>query len=178
MIPIKDGSIPQIFGDQSMIFSNKINASKVLSSFFLIIIISVVCVIITEQPQNASALTSPTGLIVPLYSYPGTTWDELIKEKNAHPSIPIIAIINPDNGPGVSDPNYATGIQKLQAARITVLGYVYTQKIDTTTITNYINDYKKWYNVNGIFFDQMSNIPGDETFYKHLSDYAKSIGLS
>lgn len=136
------------------------------------------CAIIAEQPQNVAALSPQTGIIIPLYSYPGETWDNLIKEKNSYPSVPIVVIINPDSGPGVRDPNYATGIKKLQSSGIMVLGYVYTQKIDTVTIKNYIDDYKNWYNVNGIFFDEMSNIPGNETFYLYLSNYAKSIGLN
>ncbi|MDE2026328.1 MAG: hypothetical protein KGJ07_07575, partial [Patescibacteria group bacterium] len=119
-----------------------------------------------------------SGLIVPLYSYPGTMWDKLIQVKEAHPPIPIIAIINPDNGPGIKDTNYVTGVQKLQSAGITVLGYVYTQHVDVTEIRNDINEYKNWYGVNGIFFDAMSNTRGNETFYKQLTGYAKSMGLN
>lgn len=120
----------------------------------------------------------PTGLIVPLYSYPGSMWDKLIYEKEIHNSLPVIAIINPDNGPGLKDQNYAMGVQKMQNAGIVVLGYVYTQKVDITELRNYIDEYKNWYGVDGIFFDGMSNLPGNETFYKQLSDYAKSMGLT
>ena len=161
-----------------MIFSDSINSSKPMSSFLLILILGMTCVVIAQHPQNAEALKTQTGIIIPLYSYPGEIWNDLIKEKNSHPLVPIVAIINPDSGPGVRDPNYVTGIKKLQSAGITVLGYVYTQKIDVVTIKNYIDDYKNWYNVDGIFFDQMSNVSGNETFYLHLSNYVKSIGLN
>lgn len=161
-----------------MIFSGSINSNRSMPSFLLILIIGITCVVIAEHRQNAEALEAQTGIIVPLYSYPGKTWDNLIREKNSHPLVPIVAIINPDSGPGVRDPNYVVGIKKLQSAGIIVLGYVYTQKTDVVTIKNYIDDYKNWYNINGIFFDQMSNMHGNETFYLHLSNYVKSIGLN
>ncbi|HJU14678.1 MAG TPA: spherulation-specific family 4 protein [Candidatus Nitrosotalea sp.] len=119
-----------------------------------------------------------SGLMVPLYSYPGNTWDKLIQEKTLYHDVPVVAIINPDNGPGVKDGNYVAGIQKLQKAGIVVLGYVYTKNVDTTEIRNDINEYKNWYGVDGVFFDAMSNTHGDETFYKQISDYAKSMGLT
>lgn len=161
--------------ERTLIFS-RINFG--VFSLSWILIISVVCVVIMSQPQSANAIQKPTGIMVPLYIYPGPSWDELVKEKAAHPSIPIIAIINPDSGPGTRDPNYNAGVQKLQSAGISVVGYVYTRNIASDIVTNNINEYKNWYNVNGIFFDGMSNVAGNEDYYKHLSDYAKSLGLS
>lgn len=161
-----------------MVSFNTINVNKLFSSHCFIAILTIACIAIVSQFQSVGATSDSTGLIVPLYSYPGATWDELIQEKNNYPSVPIVAIINPDNGPGTKDPNYISGVQKLQAAGITVLGYVYTQGVDATEIRNYMGDYKNWYNVNGIFFDAMYNTSGKETFYKQLSDYARSIGLT
>ena len=161
-----------------MVFSGTNNPGKHMLSFLLIVTIGITCGIVAEQPQNAAAMAPSTGIIVPLYSYPGQVWDDLVKEKNSHPSVPVVAIINPDSGPGVRDPNYVTGIKKLQSAGIIVLGYVYTHKVDSSTIKNYVNDYKNWYNVNGIFFDGMSNVSGDEKFYANLSNYTKSQGLN
>ncbi len=41
------------------------------------------------------------------------------------PTADIVAIINPDNGPGASkDPGYVTGIQQLVSAGVTVVGCV------------------------------------------------------
>src|SRR5579885_2922749 len=121
---------------------------------------------------------SKTGLIVPLYSYPGRYWDALVKEKTSHPSVPVVAIINPDSGPGTKDVNYAYGVQKLQSSGIKVIGYIYTANIGYGTITSYIDDYKNWYHVDGIFFDQMSNVKGNETFYASLTNYSRSVGLN
>ncbi len=160
-----------------VMFSWPVNPGKYLPSFLLIVLIGLACAV-AESPQNAAALATRTGIIVPLYSYPGQVWDDLVKEKNSHPLVPVVAIINPDSGPGVRDPNYVTGIKKLESAGILVLGYVYTQKTDVATIKNYVDDYKNWYNVSGIFFDGMSNVHGNEKFYANLSNYAKSQGLN
>ncbi|CUR52274.1 Spherulin-4-like protein [Nitrosotalea devaniterrae] len=127
--------------------------------------------------QNAYGLPK-TGMIVPLYSYPGNDWNTLVQEKQNHPSVPIVAIINPDSGPGTRDTNYLYGVQKLQSSGIQVIGYIYTANIGYNEITSYINDYKDWYHVNGIFFDQMSNVKGNETFYASLTNYSKSVGLN
>ena len=121
-----------------------------------------------------------TGILIPLYRHPDTTWDYLIQVKHAHPSVPIVAIINPDSGPGFWDPTYVFGIKKLQSAGIPSIGYVYTRygTRDSSEITADIDTYKNWYGVNGIFFDEMAHVPGREDYYLHLSNYAKSIGLN
>src|SRR4029077_618970 len=124
---------------------------------------------------------TPTGVIVPLYSYPGNYWTQLIQAKNAHPSVPIVAIVNPNSGPGsASDSNYVTGIKNLQSAGITVLGYVYTSYAarSITAAESDISSYKTWYNVNGIMFDEMSNVPGNENYYSTLTQYVKSNSMT
>ncbi|MHB8566811.1 MAG: spherulation-specific family 4 protein [Nitrososphaerales archaeon] len=129
---------------------------------------------------SQSTLSTPTGVIVPLYSYPGSDWNIVEQAKYAHPSVPIVAIVSPDNGPGSSqDPNYVSGVDNLRSAGVTVLGYVYTSYASrsSASVIADINTYKSWYNINGIFFDEMSNVPGNEAYYLALSTYAKSIGL-
>ncbi|TLX81877.1 MAG: hypothetical protein E6L00_05215, partial [Thaumarchaeota archaeon] len=104
-----------------------------------------------------------------------------IQAKNAYPSVPIVAIINPSSGPSSSiDSNYVSGIQQLQAAGVKVLGYVYTSygTRSTSSIESDINSYNNWYHVNGIFFDEMANKVGFETYYSNLSSYAKSLSMT
>ncbi|MGA2874718.1 MAG: spherulation-specific family 4 protein [Nitrososphaerales archaeon] len=125
-------------------------------------------------------MSAPTGVMIPLYSYPGSEWNVVEQAKLAHPSVPIVAIINPDNGPGDSrDPKYVAGVNNLRSAGVTVLGYVYTSygARDSASVTADINAYKSWYNVSGIFFDEMSNVQGNAAYYLALSTYAKSIGF-
>ncbi len=149
---------------------------KIISIFILTVIVSVSAW--SFGFTHYAYGESKTGLIVPLYTYPGNDWDVLAKEKTNHPSIPIVAIINPDSGPGTKDTNYVYGVQKLQSTGIRVIGYIYTANVNYTTITRDIDEYKDWYNVNGIFFDQMSNVKGNETFYANLSNYSRSLGLN
>ena len=129
-----------------------------------------------------SAQTPATGIIVPLYPYPtDSSWQQLIQTKLAYPNIPVAAVINPSNGPGsAQDPNFVQGIDNLRAAGILVLGYIPTGygSVGQSYIDSQIYDYRQWYNVNGIFFDTMSNIPGYESYYSSLSSYAASLGLT
>jgi len=124
-----------------------------------------------------------TGTIVPLYTDPGDpSWTAIVAAKQAHPTVPVIAVINPNNGPGGSrSAGYTSGIAKLQQVGIQVIGYVatgYTSR-GIPTVEADINQWKAFYpTVQGIFFDEQSNTPGDETFYKTVSQYAKAQGLS
>lgn len=135
-------------------------------------------ILTTSHPAFA---TSSTGIIVPLYSYPGSYWNQVIQAKNAHPSVPIVVIVNPNSGPGSSvDSTYVSSIKQLQSAGITVLGYVYTSygSRSTSAAEADITSYHNWYNVNGIFFDEMSNVSGYESYYSTLTQYVKSHGMT
>ena len=96
-----------------------------------------------------STRTSPTGLIIPLYTYPtDLTWNLVVQAKTTHPSVPIIAIINPNSGPGTAiDSNFVSGIKKLQNAGVIVLGYVYTRYAARAiaTVKADLDFYKNWY---------------------------------
>jgi len=133
---------------------------------------------------SASAYTKggSTGVVVPLYTYPtDSSWSSLIKIKQSHPLVPIVAIINPSSGPGSSqDPNYVSGIHQLKGAGIVVLGYVHTSygSRSVSVIQNEIRDYKIWYGVNGIFFDEMSGLGTKLSYYKSLADFANSEGFT
>src|SRR3989475_987234 len=159
-------------------------SSRTIVGIFVVLLLltSSLTAVITTTPATHSAFaSSSTGIIVPLYSYPGSYWNQVIQAKNGHPSVPIIAIINPNSGPGTaSDSNYVTGIKNLQAAGITVLGYVYTSYAarSISTAESDVSSYKNLYNVNGIMFDEMSNVAGNENYYSTLTQYVKSHGMT
>ena len=128
--------------------------------------------------QQASTIT---GIMVPLYSYPGPNWQSLVQAKVAYPSVPVVAIINPSNGPGsYQDPNEVWGIQLLESAGIIVVGYVATGYggISTSQDEQEISAYSQFYHLSGIFFDQMSSVSGYENYYSTLTSYAVSLGYS
>lgn len=55
----------------------------------------------TATSGGTSAVgTQASATIVPLYSYPTEApWAAIVSAKLAHPSVPVIAIVNVDNGP-------------------------------------------------------------------------------
>ncbi len=131
--------------------------------------------------MTAAAQTSaPTGLLIPLYSYPGVAWAEVMQQRLAFPSVPITVIINPDNGPGTTwSPVYDQWIVALRDAGINVLGYVPTLygAASQSSVESAIAAYKQMYFVSGIFLDEMSSVNGYQSYYSTLTSYAHSQGL-
>lgn len=146
----------------------------------LLTILLMITTPLTVLPHQAHA-TSQTGVMIALYTYPGSTWDVVAQAKIAHPSVPIVAIINPNNGPGSSrDANYVSGIQELHAAGIVVIGYDATgyASNSASSVKSVMNTWKNLYNIDGIFFDEMANWSGPESYYSDLTSYAKSLGYT
>jgi len=125
-----------------------------------------------------------TGVYIPLFFYPSPSnmpqYDAIIKAKLAHPSVPIVAAVNPSSGPGSSmDANYASAVNKLKAEGITVIGYVPTKygSRDIGAVMLDISKYIGWYAVDGIFLDEFASKAGYEDYYRQITAYAKSQGL-
>src|SRR3569623_6928 len=126
---------------------------------------------------------STTGTIVPLYSYPGAAaWSAIVDAKRAHPAVPVVAVVNPNNGPGTSvDPNSTSGITSLKSVGITVFGYVPTGYAGqaASAIQAAVASWKSFYpSVTGIFFDEMDNRAGNEAFYTRQTTYAHGQGFT
>jgi len=135
-------------------------------------------------PASPTAEPLPvTGTVVPLYSYPtNAAWRTVIDAKLAHPTVPVVAVINPANGPGASkNTDYANGISALVKAGVRVLGYVstsYTKRAESLVKAD-IDTYRAWYpEVTGIFFDEQSNTVGGEDYYRRVDAYARSKNLT
>jgi Spherulation-specific family 4 len=136
----------------------------------------------TPAFHQVSASTQPAGgLLIPLYSSPGSSWSTVIQEKEAHPSVPMTVVINPDNGPGSTySSTYDSWIQQLRNIGVNVIGYdptVYASR-SLSAVEAYMSSYSKMYPINGIFLDQMSNKPGYESYYASATKFAHSLGLS
>jgi len=121
---------------------------------------------------------------VPLYTPPtDPSWNTVIAAKAAHPSVGVIAVLNPGNGPGAAvDAGYASGIARLNAAGIKVVGYVATGYAvkGAAVVKADIDRWRTFYpgQIGGIFFDEQSNRAGDVPYYRDLSQYAKAQGMS
>jgi hypothetical protein len=122
---------------------------------------------------------TPTGLLIPLFIYPTTvsTWSSIAALPAAYPNVPVIAIINPDNGVGSSqDPNYVAGINALKASGVVTVGYVWTNygAVSLQSVENSIDAWKNFYGVTGIFLDAMAYHTGYESYYRSIETYAKT----
>src|SRR5207245_3846086 len=92
----------------------------------------------TTTTSGVAALSGVSGFKSSLYLNPGTNginWQPLIAAKQAHPRVPIIAMINPSNGPGTSyDSNFNAGINNMRAPGIILMEHV-GKKHGTMTIS-------------------------------------------
>ena len=123
--------------------------------------------------------SAPTGLLIPLFIYPTTvsTWSSISALPAAYPNVPVIAIINPDNGVGTSqNPNYVAGINALKASGVVTVGYVWTDygAVSLQSVKNSIDAWKNFYGVTGIFLDAMAYTTGYESYYQGIEAYAKA----
>lgn len=119
----------------------------------------------------------PLQLAVPLYIYPGAAWSTV---QNNSSSVGLV-VMNPDSGPGSSvDPNYVQAVDATQGAGVEVLGYVPTGYdeggVSLSQAESWVADYYTWYGVDGIFFDEASNVCDAATvaFYSSLYNFTKA----
>jgi hypothetical protein len=93
----------------------------------------------------------------------------------------VVAIVNPDNGPGAAvDANYTSGIARLMAAGVKVIGYVYTGygARASSEVRADIDRWRTFYRgITGIFFDEQANSTGLESYYAALSAYVKQSAM-
>jgi hypothetical protein len=127
----------------------------------------------------ASARAGDVQILFPLYSYPNWyspqsyIWDDVA---TANHTVPITAIINPDNGPGGAGPNadYVHGMADLAAGGVTMIGYVSTG-YGTRSLSAIEADIDLWASsfpgTSGIFLDEQSNDPTKLSFYQTLYSY-------
>lgn len=123
---------------------------------------------------------SKTGIIYPLFGYPSAMWDDMLEYRKDHPSLPWITVINPGNGPENSrSPSIANYVDEMHDSRMQVLGYVSTfwASVPSETIKQDIDRYREYYDLDGIFLDEMSNEVEDVEHYREIVAYAKSVGM-
>jgi len=122
------------------------------------------------------------GIMVPAYFYPsaGGYWDSL---DSAAPRVPLVAIMNPDSGPGTSKDNtYVQALTKLHQAGGKVIGYVYTTygTRPPADVEADIDLYLSFYAVDGFFIDEMTNDKNTNhiNYYAAIYQYIKAKGTN
>jgi len=126
--------------------------------------------------SSASGCSAPLKLMVPLYTYPGSSWDSVASGASL---VPTVAIINPDSGPGNGpDSSYNSYMAKLNAAGVEMIGYVHTSygaraiadvKAD---IDQYASEFPL---LVGIFLDEAAATASEVAYYQELYTYIMSF---
>jgi Spherulation-specific family 4 len=136
-----------------------------------------------DRTQIVSNLDRPSKLkiLLPLYIYPNWydknkyIWKQVTA---AAKKVPIVAIINPNNGPDRAPPNadYQQGIRDLHQAGIKIIGYVPTNyaKRDLQAVKADIDLYIKHFNIEGIFLDEATSTQDKHSYYQQIYRYIKS----
>jgi hypothetical protein len=124
--------------------------------------------VLTPTPSATTSI----GLLVPAYFDPTVDqadWNTLI---SAAGMAPLMAVMNPDNGPGASqNPAYMSNVNAINAAGGKVIGYVHTS-YGTRPLADVEQDvatYLAWYPVQGFFVDEMASSDSAA----NLSDYGQ-----
>ncbi len=128
-----------------------------------------------------SVAAAPMGIMVPGYFYPvgNSYWDAM---SNATTRVPLIAILNPDSGPGTAqDANYVSAVANLHHAGGQVIGYVHTSYATRamSEVTNEVSLYQSFYPVDGFFIDEMTDDADTNhlNYYSTLYQYIKSQNI-
>ena len=130
-----------------------------------------------------SAPAADLEILVPAYFDPGATgglWNDL---NMAATQVPLTAILNPASGPGAAfDSDYNTAVNALRTAGGRVVGYVPTsygtRPFDQVQVD--IDAYDSWYNLDGIFIDEMSNsgAQGLLDYYGDIYSYIHALNVN
>lgn len=120
----------------------------------------------SDASAPADATRSRQHQLVPAYFYPSGTnasnpWHIMCRTMNTAGG-GSIAILNPASGPGTfRNPPYVEALSYCHHRRQKVIGYVSTD-YGTRPLAAALRDvdrYYRWYPVDGIFLDEMSNFP-------------------
>lgn len=109
---------------------------------------------------------------VPTYFVPGPMWDQV---NAAGPAVRYV-VLNPASGPGVQpDPGYKATVRRARRAGAEVLGYVDTEYglRPFDVVKAEIDQYDRWYGVDGIFVDRTSAGLADLPYYQRVSRYVR-----
>jgi hypothetical protein len=126
----------------------------------------------TAKPTTSGGCSGGMKLMVPLYTYPGATWDTVIASASV---VPTVAIINPNSGPGSGpDSSFRTYMTKMRNAGVEMVGYVHTSygARSISEVKAEIDIYASQFPlVVGIFLDEVSAASGQLSYYQQLYSY-------
>jgi hypothetical protein len=117
--------------------------------------------------------------LVPTYFYPSgkglTAWQQLAKDARV---VRIEVVLNPASGPGKKpDPAYVTVVRDFRKAGGRILGYISTNyaKRDIARVERELRSYVEFYEVDGIFLDEMSGTKDSLPYYQKVHRLIKDL---
>jgi hypothetical protein len=130
---------------------------------------------------RVAATTRPKlQILLPLYSYPNWyhpdryLWTQVAA---AADRVEITAIINPNNGPGgMPNSDYQQGIADLQQGGVKLVGYIHTSygNRNLAAIERDLDTYGKYFDLDGIFVDEVTTNRHQINYNHHIDRYIKS----
>lgn len=171
----------------------------------IILIVSIFNPINAECQKNKELDSWTTGILIPLYHspkpdvYTDPYYNKILELKKKYPSVPVILVLNIDNGPGsyneIPDFRFTQLIRRMHGSNIKVIGYVHTLQnrevlrglgdlsIKPISEWGVLNDMYLWKNyypeIDGLFFDEMlwDPQPANVNYYARLTYQAHDLGL-
>lgn len=123
-----------------------------------------------------------TGVLIPIYVRPGPEWERVAAAKAPRPRVPLLAIVNPNNGPGASKrESYAAAIPKLSGAGVQALGYVWTNYggRPLSEAQTDIGRWREWYpEISGVFVDEMASKTEQLAYYQAVQKAVRYRGMT
>lgn len=116
-------------------------------------------------------------IAIPAYFYPCTEADCYWRRLINNAKYISFAIINPNSGVGDKfNPDYKSQVDQAKLNNLKIIGYVYTKyaKRPLKEVKDEIQLYYQFYEVDGIFFDEVSPYDRDISYYKDIHDFALS----
>lgn len=128
--------------------------------------------------QRPSRAPRRLRLLVPAYFYPKgdglAAWHKLF---NAADRVEVVAIVNPDSGPGAErNPDYVALLTEASSRAARLVGYVSTQFAVRTTaeVEADIDTWLRFYpQISGFFLDQQPDDPRHSAYIAEIARYAR-----
>lgn len=131
--------------------------------------------VVSGCEDGGSPPTLRQSIAVPAYFEPGPLWNRMAI---GHPTV-AMAVLNPSSGAG-SGPveRLVMTVRETRAAGVQVLGYVHTSygRRAASEVFAEVERYKEWYDVDGIFFDEVSATCADQPYYSAFHARVKAWG--
>jgi len=130
---------------------------------------------LADVPTEMTTRTARAGRscsekpLLPAYFYPGPTWQATLDDMAPGANV----IVNPSSGPGSQfDPNYSRVVSAARDRGAKLWGYVDTKYtgVPLWSLATQVGDYRTWYGITNIFFDDVSSDASALDYYRSASD--------